>query len=76
MLKTLTLTALMGQLSTSSGAAIDYTKMGENWPDTDATCKGDFQSPIDLKSDFDKVDYANDNFFKHYENLDTITDLY
>ena len=66
--------ALLGRVS-CGGGAINYIKIGEEWvDDTSSSCGGDFQSPIDLQSNFTQVDYAKDNFFKHYEDLDAAAD--
>ena len=34
-------------------------------------CGGDYQSPIDLKTDFKKIKHADESFFKHYEDLES-----
>lgn len=77
MLKHLTFLALMGRASCAGGVT-NYASLGDDWPTdssiADNECAGDYQSPIDLQSNFTKVPYKDDNFFKHYEDLDSAHD--
>ena len=62
---------MMMQHDVAQAADYDYADNGLNWAtDTNKACKnGKRQSPIDLKSDIDAK--VEENFFKHYENVDT-----
>ena len=62
--------ALVGRVF---GAAVDYAKHGSDW-EQDMCKDGDYQSPIDLKSDLANVYYEDDKFFKHYEDMDATHD--
>ena len=74
MLKSIAIMALLGRASCASGP-INYIKIGEGWAqDTTSSCNGEYQSPIDLKTTFDRVDYTKDTFFKHYEDMDASAD--
>lgn len=68
MLKYVSAITLVGRVF----GATDYTKHGDDWAVDQ--CAGDYQSPIDLKTDFENTYYEDDKFFKHYEDLDTLHD--
>ena len=78
MLKSLTLLALLGGVSHAK--VVNYMQLGDDWPAdssyTDNMCAGDYQSPINLKSDVEKVKFEDDNFFKHYEDLNSLEQSY
>lgn len=79
MLRNVSYMALIGRVF-SAGGAVNYMQLGDDWP-TDSTidnneCAGDFQSPIDLRSNFTTVKYEDDKFFKHYEDLDAAADQF
>ena len=62
--------ALLGRVF----GVVDYAKHGADWKEDQ--CKdGAYQSPIDLKDDFDNVYYEDDKFFKHYEDMDSAHDV-
>jgi carbonic anhydrase len=73
MLKSLTLLALFGHVSHAK--VVNYMQLGDDWPTdtsyTDNMCAGEYQSPINLRSDFEEVKFEDDKFFKHYEDLET-----
>ena len=71
MLKYLPLVALFGRVSHAK--VVNYMQLGDDWIGdtsyTDNMCDGEYQSPINLMSNATRVDYADDKFFKHYEDL-------
>lgn len=77
MLKSIALIALLGGRVYGASGPVNYAQLGKDWPtDTDIKdnkCGGDYQSPIDLKTDLDKIKHADENFFKHYEDLSSNT---
>jgi len=59
-------------IASVSGAAVnvDYKKNGDDWGVKFATCKSGTQSPIDLKTNADKVNAnTEESFFKFYPNI-------
>ena len=64
---------LAAVITSNNAAYIDYSQLGKNWPQAfpNSECGGDYQSPIDLKTDAPKISFEDDKYFKHYEDMDT-----